>query len=74
MSERSFRIIEKALADIGHGGSGGSTTFKDMAFFERIKPSQPVIWHNTRWFESDQFPNEEIKIITMFLCRKKIIK
>lgn len=69
--EESFKIIEKALEQINQGMSGGSTRYKEIAFFERIKPSSPCIWHGTRWFSSKNFPNEEIKIITVFLCRKK---
>ena len=67
---KEFRAIEKTLEDIGHGKSGGSTTYKDLSFFEKIKPSEPVIWHGTRWFKSEQFPKEECQIITIFRCRK----
>ena len=67
---REFRIIDKALQEIGYGASGGSTNYKDLAFFEKIKPSEPVIWHNTRWFKSETFPKEECQIITIYRCRK----
>lgn len=68
---KEFKIIENALDKIGHGKSGGSTHYKDLAFFENIKPKDPIIWHNTRWFPSKDYPHEECQIITIFRCRKK---
>ena len=69
--KRPFDVMTEALNKIGQGNSGGATSFEDLSFFERITPEQPCIWYTTRWFESEEFPQEEIKIITVFLCRKK---
>ena len=42
---------------------GGLTTYKEMAFFERIKPKEVICWNNTRWEKSELAGYEEQFIV-----------
>lgn len=55
--------FKKAKEALGNPYPGGSTRYKDVAFFQHIKPSSPTLWHSVK--DGDE------EIILMIVQHKK---